>query len=69
MHTKNGVNYYGKDLDTLDANGVIIELEWMQGYFNDCERDGQGISTKEAVYFRKLKAKLAQLAPDKVVNF
>jgi hypothetical protein len=45
-----------KDLATLTLDQIEHELEWMEGCFQRYEQTGQGISTKETLWVRDLKA-------------
>ena len=62
MHVKNGVAYYGKDVDALSVPDLLSEIEWMEGVFEDYKALGQGVSTKEYGYYRKLQNKFAELS-------
>lgn len=61
MHVKNGVAYYGKDVDLLTVSELLDEIEHINGVFEDYRELGQGISTKEYVYYRKLQQKLSEI--------
>lgn len=60
---------FGKDVDTLGLTDTLTELDWMLDTYKKCQEIGQGISTKEAVYYRQLKARLAVLDIDKANQF
>jgi hypothetical protein len=61
MHVKNGVAYYGKDVDLLTVPELLDEIEHIKGVFEDYKELGQGVSTKEIVYYRKLRDKLSEI--------
>lgn len=52
---------YGRDISTLSIDEILDELDRMLGFFVECRQLGQGISTKEGVYYRSLKARLGEL--------
>ncbi len=56
---------YGKDIPSMSLDDIEGEIDWMQGYFDDCEESGQGISSKESVYMRKLKDRRDELKAEK----
>jgi hypothetical protein len=60
---------YGKDIETLSMDSLLNELEWMRDTYVECIKIGQGISTKESVYYRQLKARLGQLDQEKLADF
>ncbi len=47
-----------QDVTTMTTADIESDIEWMQEHFDECERIGQGISTKEGVRMRRLKAEL-----------
>lgn len=64
MYIKDGVAYYGKDIDTLSVSQLVSEIEWMEGCIEDYIALGQGMSSKESVYYSQLKIRLAKVAPE-----
>lgn len=48
----------GRDPAEMTVDELEGDIEWMQTYFDECARIGQGINTKESVRMRRLKAEL-----------
>lgn len=44
-----------KPINEMTLDEIESEIEWNQSYFDDCEKNGQGISSKEAIRQRDLK--------------
>lgn len=44
------------DLTAMDDDSLQAEIDHLQSFFDDCAVTGQGISTKESVRMRRLKA-------------
>jgi hypothetical protein len=42
-------NLLAHELRMLTDNELLDDLEWMNQYFRDCERTGDGINTKDSV--------------------
>jgi hypothetical protein len=51
------------DPTTMTTDDLDAEIEHLQGYFDDCARIGQGISTKESVRMRRLAAEREARTP------
>lgn len=60
---------YGKDISTLGVDSILDELDRMLEFFVECRQIGQGISTKESGYYRRLKARLGELDEAKLEAF
>ena len=63
------MQHYGKDTSSLNVDQTLGELEHMLDFFKDCHKIGQGISSKEYVYYRNLKVRLAVLDIDRANQF
>lgn len=47
-----------QDVTTMTTADINSDIEWLQEHFDECERIGQGISTKEGARMRRLRAEL-----------
>lgn len=69
MHMKDGVAYYGKDVDALSVDELELELDDQLHSRVRCIELGQGLSSKEFVYYRKLQERFKELDTMRAFKF
>jgi hypothetical protein len=52
------MNGVPKRVDELTVEEARSEMYWLESYFEDCEKTGHGISSKESVRHRRCKQKV-----------